>query len=50
MTDPHADDFCVVCKRGPTPEGPTMHPVATIENGYVCGDCITHAEKHLPYV
>lgn len=47
--DPHADDFCVVCKRGPEDCERTMYPVKTIENGYVCGKCITSAEGRLPW-
>ncbi len=47
LTDPHTNDFCVVCKRGPDC-GETMFPVA-IKNGYVCGKCITSAASELPW-
>lgn len=40
MSDPHADDYCVCCSRGSTSGGPVMHPVAGVDNGYVCKDCI----------
>lgn len=39
MSDPHEDDFCVVCGRGPR-EGVMMHPVRGIKRGYVCQECI----------
>lgn len=45
MTDPHKDDFCVVCKQG-VEKQVTMHPIKTIKNGYVCGACINNASKH----
>lgn len=38
-TDPHAADYCVVCGSGPE-IGRMMHPVAGIENGCVCEECI----------
>lgn len=40
--DPHADDECVVCGRGASVEGPVMHPIASIENGYVCEGCMDY--------
>jgi len=43
MTDPHADDFCVVCGDGPEPDGPKMHPVASIENGVICDTHVNNA-------
>jgi len=43
MSDPHADDFCVVCGRHPEP-GLLMHPVVGIENGTVCGICVQAVE------
>lgn len=45
MSNPHDNNFCVVCKQGPD-KGVTMHPVKTIENGYVCESCIDNASKH----
>lgn len=39
MSDPHANDYCVVCGVGPD-AGRTMHPVVSIENGCVCEVCI----------
>lgn len=40
MTDPHADDYCVVCGQRPEPDGPVMHPVASISDGCVCEECV----------
>lgn len=45
MSDPHSDDYCVVCKKGPE-KHITMHPVKDIDNGYVCQACIDNATKH----
>ena len=45
MSDCHSEDYCVVCKQGPE-IGYTMHPVKTIDNGYVCQNCIDNASKH----
>lgn len=39
-TDPHADDFCVVCGRGATVTGPSMYPVSDIKDGCICDGCI----------
>lgn len=39
MSDPHADDYCVVCDVGPD-AGRTMHPVVSIEDGCVCENCV----------
>ena len=36
MSDPHADDYCVVCGNPPTVDGPMVHPVASIKNGVIC--------------
>lgn len=47
-SNPHEDDFCVVCKRGPDC-GETMNPVRTIDNGCVCSKCITSAEGLIPW-
>lgn len=40
MSDPHAEDTCLVCGRSPSPEGPKMHPVSGFENGVLCQACI----------
>lgn len=45
MSDPHSDDYCVVCKQG-VEEGVTMHPVVSIDDGCVCESCINNASKH----
>lgn len=34
----HDDDFCVVCGKGPRKNVP-MHPVKTVDKGYVCETC-----------
>jgi len=37
MTDPHANDYCVIC--GATPESDTnttYHPIASIKDGMIC--------------
>lgn len=39
-TDPHEDDYCIVCDRGATAEGPMMYPVNGIENVCICGECV----------
>jgi hypothetical protein len=40
MTNPHRNDYCVVCGDSPSSDGPKMHPVVGIDDGVVC-------EKHI---
>lgn len=44
MTDPHADEYCVVCGSEPIPGRLRMYPVVGIEDGCVCTDCIEGEE------
>lgn len=48
MSDPHADNYCVVCNRSPQ-VGMRMHPVNTLENGCVCGKCRSLGAQHVPW-
>lgn len=47
--DPHSDDYCVVCWRSPTADGPMMHPVIGVENACVCDDCVEGTRVTLPF-
>lgn len=47
MSNPHEIDYCVVCGRGPR-VGIGMHPVASIEHGCVCEECIGSKESDMP--
>lgn len=47
MSNPHEDDFCVVCGRE-VRIGIGMHPVASIENGCVCEECVGSKESNSP--
>lgn len=49
MTDPHADDYCVVCGQQPSVDGPLVHPVAGIEYGVICDTHVTERKDSASY-
>lgn len=49
MSDPHENDYCVICGETPSSGGPVMHPVASIEYGVICDDHVTERKDSASY-
>lgn len=49
MSDPHSNDYCVVCGETPSVDGPKMHPIPSIECGVICETHVTERKDSAAY-
>ncbi|UBF23429.1 hypothetical protein HATV-3_gp79 [Haloarcula tailed virus 3] len=49
MTNPHSNDYCVICGDSVSVDGPKVHPIPSIDNGVLCETHVTERKGSASY-